>query len=81
MISRRALAKLAEQKEMPNAFCEMRLPSVLTGLGFSCAKLDFPMVRFRPAVTRADIEANSSLGIFHPVYDDLYYKPTNSSDS
>jgi len=57
--------------KLPYAFCEMRLPSVLTGLGFSCARLDFPMVRYRPPLSKSDIETNPSFGLFHPVYDDF----------
>lgn len=70
MISRKVLTKL-ERMRLPYGFCEMRLPSVLTGLRFLCARLDFPMVRYRPQLSKSEVEANSSLGLFHPVYDDF----------
>ncbi len=72
-LSRKVLRKLTVQK-MPSAFCEMRLPTVITGLGFSVAKLNFPMVNrtFDPAgITRSQIRANADLGVFHPVYGDF----------
>ena len=72
-LSRKVLQKLSEQK-MPSAFCEMRLPTMITGLGFSVANLNFPMVNrtFDPAgITRSQIRANADLGVFHPVYGDF----------
>lgn len=70
MISRKVLSKL-EKEVMPFGHCEMTLPSIITGLGYSCARLNFPMVQYRPPRSKADVEANSSLGLFHPVYEDL----------
>jgi len=70
MISHNALTRL-ERMRLPYGFCEMRLPSVLTGLGFSCVRLDFPMVRYRPPLSESDVKANSDQGLFHPVYDDF----------
>lgn len=74
MISRKALACLSKAS-FPNAYCEMRLPSVLTGLGFSCASLDFPMVKYAESkdegFSKTDIKERPDYGIFHPVYDDF----------
>lgn len=70
MVSRKVLRKL-ERMTLPYGFCETRLASVVTGLGFSCVRLDFPMVRYRPPLSKSDVKANSSLGLFHPVYDDF----------
>jgi hypothetical protein len=72
-LSRKVLQKLAMQK-MPSAFCEMRLPSVITGLGFSVANLDFPMVNrtFDPkGISESQVKANQGFGVFHPVYGDF----------
>lgn len=65
-ISYEALKTLSKI-QLPYGFCEMRLPTVLTALGFSCARLDFPMVRFSPPLTESEIHSNLNLGIFHPV--------------
>lgn len=73
MISRKALTQLAEV-QLPFAVCELRLPTVLTSLGFSCVRLDFPMVRYRPAFSKADVEGKSNYGLFHPVYEDFNLK-------
>lgn len=70
MVSQEVLKKL-EKVRLPYGFCEIRLPSVLTGLGFSCARLDFPMVRYGVPLSKSDVEANLSLGLFHPVYNIL----------
>jgi hypothetical protein len=69
LISRKALAQLAELR-LPFAICELRLPTVLSGLGFSCVRLDFPMVSLRP-LSKVDVEANSDYGLFHTVYEDF----------
>jgi hypothetical protein len=72
-LSRNVLQKLARH-EMPNAFCEMRSPSVITGLGFRVGQLDFPKIHVTieaSGILEADIKANSSFGIFHPVYGDF----------
>lgn len=66
MLSRRTLEVLADLP-LPYGFCEMRLPTVLVALGFNCGKLDFPMVRYRPALSIREIECRPDLGIFHPV--------------
>jgi hypothetical protein len=70
MIKRNALEQIS-RLHWPNAFCELRLPSILMGLGLSCTKLDFPMVRYRPGFTKADVEKNWNLGLFHPVYENF----------
>jgi len=70
MVSHEVLTKL-EKARLPYGFCEIRLPSVLTGLGFSCVSLDFPLVRYGVPLSKSDVEANSGLGLFHPVYDIL----------
>ena len=60
-----------EKMRLPFGYCEMRMPSIITNLGYSCTTLNFPMVQYRPSLSKEDINSNSSLGIFHPVYDDL----------
>lgn len=73
-LSRRVLQKLVLQRDFPNAFNEMRSSSVVTGLGFRVARLDFPMVNVTVeagGVSEAEIKANSKFGIFHPVYGDF----------
>jgi len=70
MVSREVLIKL-ERMRLPYGFCEMRWPSILNGLGFRCIRLNFPMVRHRPSISKSDIETRSTLGLFHPVYDDV----------
>jgi len=74
MISRKALACLSKL-DFPIGYCEMRLPSILTGLGFSCTNLDFPMVKWtfnkNEAFSKNDVEKRPDYGIFHPVYDDF----------
>ena len=66
-LSRKVLEKLAVL-EFPSAFYEMRLPSVITGLGFSVARLDFPMVhtrRFNGAgISEAKLKQMPSLVFF-----------------
>ncbi len=51
----------------------MRLPSIITNLGYSCGKIDFPAVRYRPPIPKSLIMEKSELGIFHPVWE--YYLP------
>lgn len=46
---------------------EMRLPTLLSALGFRCGKLDFPFVRYRPEWSMKEILLNEDAGIFHPV--------------
>ena len=73
-LSRNVLELLAGSR-LPVAFCEMRLPSVVKGLGFSVAKLDFPEIRApkirEKGISQAEIKANAKLGLFHPVYGDF----------
>ena len=73
-LSRKVLENLAVSR-LPAAFCEMRLPSVVKGLGFSVAKLDFPAIRApkigEKGISQDEIEANAGLGLFHPVYGDF----------
>ncbi|MEM2260630.1 MAG: hypothetical protein QXY65_06155 [Candidatus Methanomethylicaceae archaeon] len=71
MVSREVLEEL-ERVEYPHyGYCELRWPTVITALGFKCANLNFPMIRYRPYYKEVDILANKELGIFHPVIDDI----------
>jgi hypothetical protein len=70
-LSRRVLQQLSEQRLPTKAFCELRLPTIISGLGFSVTRLKFPKIRLRPAYTKAEIIAAQEFGIFHPFYDDL----------
>jgi hypothetical protein len=71
LISRRALERLAEVgidfSGAPYSVAEMRLPTVLTAIGFRCGKLDFPFCRYRPVWSEEEIHSNDDAGIFHPV--------------
>lgn len=71
LVSRRCLERLAELgidfSGAPYCKVEMRLPTVLTGLGFNVGRLDFPFVRYRPVWSVEEINANAEAGIFHPV--------------
>lgn len=71
LISRGCLERLKELKidfsGAPYCQNEMRLPTLLTALGFRCGKLDFPFVRYRPDWPMSEIFANEDAGIFHPV--------------
>jgi len=72
-LSRKVLEKLV-QHQMPNAFCEMRSPSVITGLDFRVGVLDFPKIHVtieESGILETEIKANSIFGIFHPVYGDF----------
>jgi len=73
IVSRQVLEKL-EKMQLPYSHCEMRWPTIITNLGFSCGRLDFPMAdRYKRPVSRSFIEKNPSYGIFHPVYEDFDY--------
>ena len=71
MISRRCLEKLSKLgldfSGSPYCQNEMRLPTVLSALGFRVGRLDFPFVRYRPEFQVNEIDANFEAGIFHPV--------------
>lgn len=71
LISRRCFEKLEklqiEFSGSPYAPNEMRMPTVLSALGFKCGRLDFPLVRYRPELSWDKISSNNDLGIFHPV--------------
>jgi len=71
MICRRALEKLEKLgidfSGTPYCQSEMRLPTVLTAIGFRCGKLDFPFFRYRPVWSVNEVFANEDAGIFHPV--------------
>ena len=71
MISKKVLEKLSSM-DMPHGFCELRFPSVITGLGYSCANLEFPMVQIQRKYNIKDdiIINNSRVDIIHPVYGD-----------
>jgi hypothetical protein len=66
MISRRVLESMVHL-DLPNSYCEMRLPTVVASLGFSCGRLEFPMVRYRPTLTEKEVAERPEAGIFHPV--------------
>jgi hypothetical protein len=71
MISRRCLERLRKLRidfsGEPYCHCEMRLPTILTALGFKCGRLDFPFIRYRPEWSWSEIVINEDAGIFHPV--------------
>lgn len=71
LVSRRALEKLEKLKidfsGTPYCVAEMRLPTVLTAIGFRCGKLDFPFCRYRPMWSEEEIQSNEDAGIFHPL--------------
>jgi hypothetical protein len=70
IISKKVLEKISKI-ELPFGYCELRLPSVITGLGFSCSCLDFPMVQLNKKWDISEIKKESKIGIYHPVYNDL----------
>lgn len=70
IVSRRVL-KCLEKTPLPFGFCELRWPSIISGLGFRCVQLSFPMVRYGEPVKKSEIIKNERLGIFHPVYENL----------
>ncbi|MFX1487232.1 MAG: hypothetical protein ACFFBS_09100, partial [Promethearchaeota archaeon] len=70
MVSRKVLTKLKEMK-LPFAFCEMRWPTVITQLGYSCKNLDFPMMGYGNPKSSNMIKKNVNLGIFHPIRGDV----------
>lgn len=70
IVSREVLTKL-ETMRLPYGYCEMRWPSIITNLGFSCTNLDFPMVRYEPSLSKSEIELNWMNGLFHPVYENI----------
>jgi len=71
LISRRCLERLKKLgidfSGAPYCQNEMRLPTMLTALGFKCGKLDFPFIRYRPEWSMNEIFVNEDAGIFHPV--------------
>ena len=71
LISRRCLERLRKLgidfSGAPYCQNEMRLPTMLTALGFKCGKLDFPFIRYRPEWSMNEIFVNEDAGIFHPV--------------
>lgn len=66
MISRRVLEVLSKIPYPKYGYCEMRLPTIITALGFRCTRLDFPGVRTSPLNAEFIIRHND-LGIYHPV--------------
>ena len=73
-LSRRVLVRLAQENRFPSAFNEMRLASMVTGLGFRVARLDFPAVHVTveaEGISEREIRESSQLGVFHPVYGDF----------
>ncbi|XRH76151.1 MAG: hypothetical protein ACO0C9_03615 [Candidatus Methanosuratincola verstraetei] len=69
IISRPAVEAISSVR-WPSGFCELRLPTIVSAMGFSCGRLDFPYVRFE-GVPRSVIKENPSHGIFHSVRYDL----------
>ena len=71
LISRFVLERLKDLKidfsGTPYCVAEMRLPTVLTDLGFKCGRLNFPFYRYRPVWSEEEISSNEDEGIFHPV--------------
>ena len=71
LISRCCLERLKQLRidfsGAPYCQNEMRLPTLLSALGFRCGKLDFPYVRYRPEWSMNEIYAKKEEGIFHPV--------------
>lgn len=71
ILSRKVLKKLQELdinfSEMPNVYCELSMPTLITALGFKCSKLDFPFLKYRPVVSEKEIQSYEDKGIFHPV--------------
>lgn len=45
IISRSAIAAISSVR-FPLAFCELRLPTLVKAMGFSCGRLEFPHVHF-----------------------------------
>jgi hypothetical protein len=73
-LSRQVLKNLAQINDMPNAFNEMRLASVVSGLGFKIARLDFPKVHVTieaEGILEHEIRTDTRYGVFHPVYGDF----------
>ncbi|PVX26641.1 MAG: hypothetical protein CW691_00795 [Candidatus Bathyarchaeum sp.] len=69
-VSRKVLSKF-ESMNMPQGYCELRWPTIITNFGFSCTPLDFPMVKFRPRLSKQEVENNLEKGIFHPVFENI----------
>lgn len=69
MISRTVLEAM-ESIRLPMGFCELRMPTIIKAMGFSCVNLDFPFVALK-RISKQLIEKNSSYGIFHPVRDNI----------
>ena len=71
MISRRVLEKLEglgiDFSSGPPCQAEMRLPTVLSSIGFKCGSLSFSFFRYRPTISEEEIRSNEDAGIFHPV--------------
>ena len=71
LISRRCLERFRKLgidfSGAPYCQNEMRLPTILTAIGFRVGKLDFPFVRYRPEWHSNEIFANEYAGIFHPI--------------
>ena len=69
-VSRKVLSKFASMN-IPQGYCELRWPTVINNFGFSCTKLDFPLVKFRPRLSKQEVESNWEKGIFHPVFENI----------
>ena len=69
-VSREVLSKFASMN-LPHGYCELRFPSIIANFGFSCASLDFPMVKFRPYLQKSEVEQNWDKGMFHPVRESI----------
>jgi hypothetical protein len=71
LVSRSVLERLSELNidfaNGPYCTAEMRLPTVITALGFRCGRFNFPFYRFRPMWSENEVYSNEAAGIFHPV--------------
>jgi hypothetical protein len=70
MFSRKALEALEKlHYDTAKPYCqgEMRLPTVLSALGFKCSKLGFQYYRYGPIWSENDVRNKAENGIFHPI--------------
>jgi hypothetical protein len=54
---------------LPPAFCELRMPSLIQGMGYSCINLNYPTVQLKKQWDIRDME-NAKHLMYHPVYND-----------
>lgn len=75
IVSRNVLATIASI-QWPTGFCELRLPTIIKAMGFSCGRLPFPFVQNKK-LSKPIIERSSSFGIFHSVRDEIILNPNS----